>query len=137
MVDGSGLVGKRRLVNAFGQGSVGQLGNGHTVSSRVPGEVLVNQASAVSMGDGSLGTSVDLEFGVKRIFAGGDQSFASVEPLVCCLGVLPLVCCLGVLSWCGVCCLGVLPGCVALVHRKLLQLVWIVNYSVDSKLQFG
>ncbi|KAL5505563.1 hypothetical protein EMCRGX_G007016 [Ephydatia muelleri] len=82
LVDGSGLVGKRRLVNAFGQGSVGQLGNGHTVSSRVPGEVLVNQASAVSMGDGSLGTSVDLEFGVKRIFAGGDQSFASVEPLV-------------------------------------------------------
>ena len=133
MVDGSGLVGKRRLVNAFGQGSVGQLGNGHTVSSRVPGEVLVNQASAVSMGDGSLGTSVDLEFGVKRIFAGGDQSFASVEPVVCYLGVLPLVCCL----WCVVlvCCLGMLPGCVVLVCCLGTQK--ITTTSMDSKLQCG
>ena len=128
MVDGSGLVGKRRLVNAFGQGSVGQLGNGHTVSSRVPGEVLVNQASAVSMGDGSLGTSVDLEFGVKRIFAGGDQSFASVEPVVCYLGVLPWY-----VAW--VCCLGVLPGCVALVCCLGTQK--ITTTSMDSKLQCG
>ena len=72
-------------VCSFGLGTVGQLGTGtSTGSCRVPTRVFVNQPPAVTVGDsGSLGSSVDQEYVVKRIFAGGDQSFASVESAVC------------------------------------------------------
>ena len=67
-------------VCTFGLGTVGQLGNGRAASSRVPSPVVFSQPPALT-GEGS---SVDqLTCVVKRIFAGGDQSFASVEPLVC------------------------------------------------------
>ena len=75
------LVRENMSVCSFGLGTVGQLGTGtSTGSCRVPTRVFVNQPPAVTVGDsGSLG----LEYVVKRIFAGGDQSFASGESAVC------------------------------------------------------
>ena len=75
------LVKSSGKVFSFGQGTSGQLGTGALKNSSVPIVASGNWLSPCVLDDCSLGTPVDPGSVVKRIFAGGNCSFASVATL--------------------------------------------------------